>query len=258
MLGTPSKRKTRGPIWARPAPGVRQPRFTRDQIAAAAIAIADEDGFPEVSMRRVAERIGAGTMTLYHYVRTKADLLALMEDALMAEWLVPAAEMPRDWRAAMTAIARRARDAMARHPWALHSMQGARMGPNVLRHVEQSMAAISEAPLPMEVRFELIAVVDDFVFGRALRAADSIDDPFADPRAVRALDKLVGDYLKTGEFPHIAAFVGAESPAQAFQRAGAAMNDERCFEFGIQAILDGAERRSQARGARSPAGRARR
>ena len=28
-------------------------------------------------MRRVAEALGAGTMTLYYYVRTKEDLLAL-------------------------------------------------------------------------------------------------------------------------------------------------------------------------------------
>ena len=34
-------------------------------------------------MRRVAEALGAGTMTLYYYVRTKEDLLTLVEDALI-------------------------------------------------------------------------------------------------------------------------------------------------------------------------------
>ena len=53
----------------RPAPGERRPGYTRDQIVAAAIAIADAEGYEAVSMRRLATELGAGTMTLYHYVR---------------------------------------------------------------------------------------------------------------------------------------------------------------------------------------------
>lgn len=66
------------PISLRPEPGERKPRLTRDRIAEAALAIADRAGFEAVSMREVAGRLGAGTMTLYHYVRTKDDLVALM------------------------------------------------------------------------------------------------------------------------------------------------------------------------------------
>ena len=40
-------------------------------------------------MRRVAQRLGAGTMTLYHYVRNKDELITLMSDAVMAELLRP-------------------------------------------------------------------------------------------------------------------------------------------------------------------------
>ena len=59
------------------------------EIAAAALAIADSEGIDAVTMRRVARELGAGTMTLYHYVRTKDDLLALMSDALLGELIVP-------------------------------------------------------------------------------------------------------------------------------------------------------------------------
>jgi AcrR family transcriptional regulator len=58
-------------------------------------------------MRRVAAELGAGTMTLYHYVRTKDDLRALMDDAIMGELLIPTDELPAGWRAALTEIARR-------------------------------------------------------------------------------------------------------------------------------------------------------
>src|SRR6476620_10056298 len=60
------------PIWARPEPGERRPAYTRERIAETAIAIADAEGFDAVSMRRIASELGAGTMTLYYYVRTKS------------------------------------------------------------------------------------------------------------------------------------------------------------------------------------------
>jgi AcrR family transcriptional regulator len=246
-----SRPRHRGPIWARPAPGTRQPRFSREQLALAAIGIADKEGFAEVSMRRVAEVIGAGTMSLYHYVRTKDDLLTLMEDALMAETLVPARDMPKGWRAGLTAIARRARDALLKHPWALHSLQGVRMGPNGLRHIEQSMAAVSDAPFPEDLRLELTFAIDDFVFGYALRVAESPHDAFLDPHAVRAFNEVVGGQVTSGQFPHLATFIGKETPAQAFARAAKAMNDERRFAFGLEAILEAAETRGARRRVRA-------
>ena len=94
-------------MWARPQPPRRQPRYTREEIAATALRIADAEGIDAVSMRRVAAELGAGTMTLYHYVRTKDDLLALVSDAVVGENIVPAHELPDDWREALSAIARR-------------------------------------------------------------------------------------------------------------------------------------------------------
>ena len=51
---------SKSPIWAVAAPGARKPRFSREQMAQVALAIADEDGFEALSMRRVAEGLGAG------------------------------------------------------------------------------------------------------------------------------------------------------------------------------------------------------
>src|SRR6476469_7755923 len=125
-------------IWTRPEPGTRRPKFTRDQLAAAALAIADAEGFTAVSMRRIAADLGAGTMTLYHYVRTKDELVALMDDAIMAEVLIPPGELPAHWHGALTAIATRTWDVLMRHPWAPHHLQNAPAGPNAMRHFEQS------------------------------------------------------------------------------------------------------------------------
>ena len=159
-------------IWDRPEPGARRPRHTREQIAAAALAIADREGFEAVSMRRVAREVGAGTMTLYHYVRTKADLVDLMDDAIMGEVLIPDGELPATWRAAMRAIACSSYAAFLRHPWALQAMTGSRGGPNGMRHFEQSLAAVASLALPARAKLELMGIVDDYVFGFIFRTAE--------------------------------------------------------------------------------------
>jgi AcrR family transcriptional regulator len=117
----------------------------------------------------VAAAVGAGTMTLYHYVRTKDELVALMDDAIMGELLVPDGELPADWRDALTLIARRTRDSFARHPWILEAMVEAQVGPNAIRHVEQSVAAVAALDLDDPTRVELTSLVDDYVFGYSMR-----------------------------------------------------------------------------------------
>ena len=133
-------------VWTRTDRGSRKPRFNRDDIAAAAIRIADAEGFEAVSMRRLAAELDAGTMTLYHYVRTKDELLTLVVDALMGEVVIPVGQrLPRDWRAAITLIAKRSRDALRRHPWILDITDDPSIGPNAMRHFDQSWQAL--APL---------------------------------------------------------------------------------------------------------------
>jgi len=45
------------------------------------------------------QELGVGTMSLYHYVKNKAKLIAAMDDALMADVVVPA--LPKPWRDAL-------------------------------------------------------------------------------------------------------------------------------------------------------------
>src|ERR1700739_1083731 len=109
---------SKGPIWAVSAPSARRPRFSREQLAEAALALADADGFDALTMRRVAEDLGAGTMTLYYYVRTKEDLLALVEDAMMGETFEACDPLPKAWRRAVRKLATATRTTYVRHPWA--------------------------------------------------------------------------------------------------------------------------------------------
>jgi AcrR family transcriptional regulator len=238
------------PIWARPEPGARHSRLTRERIAAAALEIADSEGFGAVSMRRVAAELDAGTMSLYHYVRSKGDLIALMDDALMAEALVSEGEMPDSWREALTLIARRTWALLVRHPWALLSLPEARFGPNAMRHTEQSLAAADGTGLDARARLELLALVDDYVVGNALHTSESLKRAAAaraDPEAVRASVEFGLDQLRTGAFPRTEALLGGRDPRRDLDGSvGPSMDVQGLgdrFERGLQAVLDGAERR---------------
>lgn len=227
------------PIWTRPEPGSRRATHTREQIAASAIAIADAEGFEAVSMRRVARELGAGTMTLYHYVRTKDDLVTLMDDALMGEILVPDGELPMDdWRTALTAIATRTRAAFRRHPWSFEAMGDASGGPNGMRHFEQSLAAVASTGLDAKGQLELITLVDDYVFGyviRELRIPKAPDLQEMPPAIVQFFTGL----LATGEYPHIERLVGADDPVGGFMRFVEVATDPDRFERGLAQLLDG-------------------
>ena len=205
-----------------------------------ALAIADAEGIEAVSMRRVAGALGAGTMTLYHYVPTKHDLLTLMDDAVMGELLIPDAELAPGWRDALAQIARRSRAAFRRHRWMIGTqLEGdARVGPNAMRHIEQSLAAVAGTTLSHEDKMELISLVDDYVLGFTLRG-DSGEE-FTD-EWIEAVGRYLAEQLLTGDFPHVREFVGNDDPETVIRRiATSATADER-FERGLTRLLDGVE-----------------
>ncbi|GAA3149863.1 TetR/AcrR family transcriptional regulator [Nonomuraea salmonea] len=66
-----------------------KPRLTLDRIVAEALALLDEEGVARLTMRRLAERLGTGSTTLYWHVKTKDDVLDLAMDAVFGEVGLP-------------------------------------------------------------------------------------------------------------------------------------------------------------------------
>jgi AcrR family transcriptional regulator len=60
-----------------------------DEVVGAAIEIVDDAGLGALSMSKVANRLGVGTMTLYSYVEGKEDLLDRMAASLFVDLEVP-------------------------------------------------------------------------------------------------------------------------------------------------------------------------
>src|SRR3954468_23422938 len=202
----------RSPIWRRPGPGDRRPAHTREQIAEVAMRIADSEGTDAVTMRRVAGELGAGTMTLYHYVANKQELLALMDDAIMGELLVPDDELAADWRGAMAQVARRSYAVFKRHPWLVEHLgdedDPGPGGPNALRHFEQSLRAGALAGLQDADLLELVGLVDDYVFGHVIGAREIRRDSQRTEEHIGAMLDYLQSELTTGEYPHLAELAG--------------------------------------------------
>jgi AcrR family transcriptional regulator len=227
------------PIWFRDEPASRRPAHTRADIARAALEIADSEGFDAVSMRKVAQRLGAGTMTLYHYVRNKGELIALMSDAVMAELVVPEGELSDDWRSALTQIANRSHDAFSAHHWVFQKMgEDGSPGPNGMRHFEQSLRAVAGLGLDREQTFEVIGQVDDYVFGYSLREVQERKEQ-EHGWAPEVVDFFRRE-LDTGDYPLISEFFGDDFEAT-FEEAMEFMSDGARFDRGLARLLDGIE-----------------
>ena len=150
-----------GVIWMRPehAATGRPAGRSREEITAAAIAIADREGLDAVSMRRVAGDLGTGAASLYRYVETREDLLDLMIDATGAEYVFP--RVTGDWLTDLLAIGDQARAIMRRHPW-LPSLLITRavLGPNGLVLLEHVLAALAPHPAGISAKMEAFAMLN--------------------------------------------------------------------------------------------------
>ncbi|MCP2163583.1 TetR/AcrR family transcriptional regulator C-terminal domain-containing protein [Goodfellowiella coeruleoviolacea] len=85
----------------------------RAEIVAAALDLLDEKGVDAVSLRAVADRLGVRLNTVSWHIKTKARLLELMADAVLAD--LSLAELPEQWQARLRELAHRYRAALLRH-----------------------------------------------------------------------------------------------------------------------------------------------
>ncbi len=226
-------------LWTRIEPGTRRPRFTREQIAAAAVRIADAEGSEALSMRRIAAELDAGTMTLYHYVRTKDELLSLVTDEVMGEVVLPPGEaLPDNWREAVTVIANRSRAVLQRHPWMFDITDDPSSGPTPYATSTRRLQAVSTLPVDLAAKLELTAAVDEYVFGYCLHQRNSVDPGEAhDDTMVEYVTGLV----HTGEYPFLSRLATEVGLADAWVQIEGTMRDQSRFDRSLARLLDGFE-----------------
>ncbi|WP_181798003.1 TetR/AcrR family transcriptional regulator [Streptomyces sp. WELS2] len=221
-------------IWARPQRTGRGPRpaYTRDDIAAAAVRIADAQGLDAVSMRHVAAELGCGTMSLYNYVPRKEDLYELMVDAVGGEhelW-----EPSGDWRTDMRRVARQTRELMRRHPWLPRLMSPAYgFSPNALRYLEHCLACLDPLQERYGTKLELIAMLNGMVTAYVRNELDTAERvralPWSEDEENAVRIAYLGGRLATGAYPRMAA---------ALTEDAGPIDLEAVFERAVERVID--------------------
>lgn len=229
-------------LWRDEQPRTRGPKpgLTVDRIVAAAIELADAEGLAAVSMRRVAERLGVGTMSLYTYVPSKAELVDVMYDTACGE--VERAGPAGGWRARLEAIARANWDLYRRHPWMLRVMAMSRppLGPNSIAGYDHDLRAVDGIGLSELEMDSVVNLVSVFVQGAARTAVEAAastrDTGMTDEEWWSTYGPLLEKVFDASKYP-VAARVGAVA-GEVFQSA---YDPAHGFQFGLARLLDGIE-----------------
>jgi AcrR family transcriptional regulator len=211
----------------------RRTPLSRDRVLRTAIALADERGLSELTMRKLAKELGVEAMSLYNHVANKDDLLDGMIDIVFGEIDAPAAD--GDWKAELRKRAVSTRDALRRHPWAVGEMEGrTNHGPANLRIHDAVLGCLRGAGFSIEMTVRAYSVQDAYIYGFALQQTDMSSETPED-FAAEAQRQIVEYESMLAGFPHLVEVVGGYV-------ATAGYDYDTEFLFGLDVILDGLER----------------
>lgn len=219
-----------------PTRGPRQ-KTTVDAVVEAGIALADEEGLEAFSMRKVAERLGMGVMSLYTYVPGREELLGLMVDQVTGE--VPHPTLSGDLRGRLDLVARHLWNDYRRHPWLL-SVDTSRpaLGPHVSDRYEWELSAVEGVGISDIDMDQVVTLIAGFVASAARTARDQDltreQSGVSDAEWWEANAPVLEKVMDGSKYP-IAGRVG-QAAGEAYQ---AASNPELAFEFGLARVLDG-------------------
>ena len=212
----------------------RASRLTRDRVLQAAIGLADQGGLESLSMRKLGQELGVEAMALYYHFANKDELVDGIVDLVFGEIELPVAGA--DWKTVDAA----ARDLGPRRPVApplgdrpdgvatkpgpgepapprRGHRQPARGG---LRHGDGRPRVLAPGRLHLRLRpHEDEPAVRGFRGGRG-RWREAMLEPFP-----------------ADEYPNLVAFI-----TEHIMEPGYDFGDE--FEYGLDLILDGLERRA--------------
>ena len=201
----------------------RPARLNRDDILSAALELLNEIGIDALTTRKLAERLGVQSPTLYWHFKNKAALLDAMSQAVMQQSRAretPAAH--EDWRQWLMADGRSFRRALLAYRDGARLHAGTRPGEAQRASIEarlQSLCAAGFEPGPATL---LMMSVGRFVVGWVLEE-QSAQAPDAPPSAA-----LCGP--DASQYPLLAAgwrqTVGADADA--------------VFDAALRLLIDGA------------------
>jgi AcrR family transcriptional regulator len=209
-------------------------------VLRAAIKIADDSGLESLTMRRLAEQLGAEAMSLYYHVANKESLLDGIADAVVAEIndAVATIDVPSAGAGWKTAVRQRilsARQVLLRHRWAPRVLETrTSTSPAVLLYHDGLLKLMRDGGFSYDQIHHALHALGS----RALGFSQELFDPnggASDEETAAALGSMAD------QIPHLVAMfmeVAHDDPGSTLGWC----DDQTEFEFGLDIILDGLDK----------------
>lgn len=230
-------------IRAERAPEPRLP-LSKERVLRAAVKIADESGLESLTMRRLAEDLGAEAMSLYYHVANKEDVLDGIAEAVVAEIndVVSGIDAPSAGANWKTAVRRRilaAREVLLRHPWAPRVFE-TRTSTSlaVLLYYDGLLALLRDGGFSYDTIHHALHALGS----RALGFSQELFDPgggtgdAASPAEAESMARQI---------PHLVGMLAEVAHDDPDSTLGWC-DDQTEFEFGLDLILDGLDKLRKA------------
>jgi AcrR family transcriptional regulator len=233
-----------------PNPEPRIP-LTRQRVLRAAVGHADRGGLPSLTMRSLAAGLGVEAMSLYHHVANKDDLLDGVIEVVVGEINDAAREIDAvadgdDWKQVLRQRILAARQILLRHPWAPGVMETrTTTSPLVMRYYDDLLGLLRRGGFSNDLAHHALHVLGSRALGFTQELFEPDDDGGGDGVDAAAMLDQMAD-----QFPNIAGMVMEVSHGDPANTLGWC-DDQFEFEFALDLILEGLERRRDA----APSGR---
>lgn len=203
-----------------------QPLLSREAILDGALDVLEREGLDALSMRRLAQGLGVGTMTLYGYFRDKRELLDALVD-LIAE-RAPLPTLRGTWRERLDQLMTHLHRSLAAYP-ALAQLRVAEpiATPGAFRFTEAGLALLRGAGFDAAAAAQHFRTLFLYLFGVAVFA------PAAEPEQRRRVASALA-LLPPDEYPTLTGQVVDMLDS---------LDGEPQFRHGLGLILDGIEAR---------------
>lgn len=215
-------------------------RLSRERVLRAAVQIADEQGIGALTMRRLAETLGAEAMSLYYHVANKEEVLDGVVEAVATEIndVVDRIDLPAEgaaWKKAMRERILAARQVLLKHKWAPGAFESrTNTSVEVLRYYDGVVGLMKAGGFTHDQIHHALHALGS----RALGFSQELFDPSAGPGGDEAAAAMADMAPKLPNLIGMLMDISHNDPSSTLGWC----DDQSEFEFGLDIVLDGLDR----------------
>ena len=221
---------------------VQRTPLSRERVLRAAVELADERGFEALTMRNLGQELGVEAMSLYNHVANKEAILDGAIELVIGEVLEAVQDEtvsdPAEWKAVTRRRILAAREVMLRHRWAPKVLETrSEMSAVVLRYYDGLLGLMFAGGFSADLAHHAMHALGSRALGFTQELYEEDADVPAETVSAMAIQMA-------GQFPNLAEMLKVVTH-DADTTLGWC-DDQFEFEFGLDLLLDGLERRRDA------------